>query len=119
MRGRSQVRQQKRTAGHKEGLPLPAITRTVTAVKGRSSWRLDPSPRNGGLGFSGCLWAERTGLSVSAPVDHGFRSSGLGYCSASMLRDPAFLRLQNEDTGPPVTHTYHLGRDPKSFCYKN
>ena len=86
---------------------------------------MKPSPRNGHLGFR-----ERSGPDVPALVDNGFRSSGLGSCSTSVLRDLAFLRWQNEDTGPLVTYRHHLGGvlrrdrgrktpDPKSSCYKD
>ena len=76
----------------------------MIAIKGSSSWRLETSPRNGHLGFS-----ERSCPDVPALVDNGFRSSGLGSCSTSVLRDLAFLRQQNEDTGPLVTYRHHLG----------
>lgn len=107
--GGTQVRQQAQAVNHEEGVPLPAISRTMVEAKGRPSCRLELSPRNGDLGLSGCVWAERKELYVLTPGVHGFRSSGLNFCSASTVQDLAFLRLQNEDTGTPVTRRHHLG----------
>ena len=71
--------------------------------------RLEPAPRNGDLGSSGCVGAACSELGILAPTDHRFRLSCLPPVLSLCCMTLQFSGDKKDNTGLPVTHTSHPG----------